>query len=92
VHTFDALTVAPTCDIMVVCDRESAPMSERDPLYQHEQKLEIVELLDERFYLREDPSRSRELEGIHARLRATLRRPSRSDEGIRGSADGRGTP
>ena len=37
-----------------------------------ERQLEIVELLDERFRLREDPSRAVELEITHARLRETL--------------------
>ncbi|HMF59807.1 MAG TPA: hypothetical protein VK595_05525 [Vicinamibacterales bacterium] len=63
-------------------------MSERERLYQQEHQLEIVELLDERFRLREDPNRSRELEGTHASLRATLRRPSRAAT----SADGRREP
>jgi hypothetical protein len=60
-------------------------MSERESLLEQEQQLEIVELLDERFSLREDPSRSRELDGTHARLRATLRRPPRA-ESVRGAA------
>jgi hypothetical protein len=37
-----------------------------------EGQLEIVELLDERFRLREDPSRAVELEVTHARLRDRL--------------------
>jgi hypothetical protein len=38
----------------------------------YERQLEIVELLDERFRLREDPARTQELEGTHARLREVL--------------------
>ena len=37
-----------------------------------EGQLEIVELLDERFRLREDPSRAVELEITHAKLRERL--------------------
>lgn len=79
-------------NMIVVCECENGPMSDRDPLHQQEQQLEIVELLDERFSLREDPSRSHELEGTHARLRATLRRPSRDYEGVRGAVDSRRAP
>ena len=39
--------------------------------------LEIVELLDERFRLREDPTRAVELEITHARLRERLHGPDR---------------
>lgn len=35
-------------------------------------QLEIVELLDERFKLREDPDRTAELESAHAKLRELL--------------------
>jgi hypothetical protein len=35
-------------------------------------ELEIIELLDERFRLREDPTRAVELEITHARLRERL--------------------
>ena len=37
-----------------------------------ERQLEIVELLDERFRLREDPTRTVELEDTHAKLREKL--------------------
>jgi hypothetical protein len=84
---------------MLACDSEGTAavrrewqMTQREPLHYQEQQLEIVELLDERFCLREDPSRSRELEGTHARLRATLRRPSRGHEGVRGQLTGGGLP
>ena len=43
----------------------------------NDRRLEIVELLDERFRLREDPARTQELEGTHARLREVLHRPHR---------------
>ena len=43
--------------------------------------LEIVELLDERFRLREDPSRAVELEITHARLRERLHDPDRTERG-----------
>ena len=43
-----------------------------DPENTNEGQLEIVELLDERFRLREDPSRAVELEITHARLRERL--------------------
>jgi hypothetical protein len=39
---------------------------------QLELELEIIELLDERFRLREDPTRAVELEITHARLRERL--------------------
>jgi hypothetical protein len=42
-------------------------------------ELEIVELLDERFRLREDPSRAVELEITHARLRERLHDPDRRE-------------
>jgi hypothetical protein len=48
-----------------------------------ERQLEIVELLDERFRLREDPTRAVELEITHARLRERLhgsRRPETSQK------------
>ena len=48
-------------------------MAERDL------ELEIVELLDERFRLREDPSRVAELEVAHARLRQRLRGADRPE-------------
>jgi len=43
----------------------------------NDRQLEIVELLDERFRLREDPARTQELEGTHARLREVLHRARR---------------
>jgi hypothetical protein len=43
-----------------------------------EGQLEIVELLDERFRLREDPTRAVELEVTHARLRERLHGPERT--------------
>jgi hypothetical protein len=43
----------------------------------NDRRLEIVELLDERFRLREDLARTRELEGTHARLRQVLHGPHR---------------
>jgi hypothetical protein len=39
---------------------------------QLELELEIIELLDERFRLREDPTRAVELQNTHARLRERL--------------------
>jgi hypothetical protein len=60
-------------------------MTEQESPDQREQ-LEIVELLDERFRLREDPSRSSELQGTHAKLRATLGRPDRGQDNTRGPA------
>ena len=43
-----------------------------DPNDTDERQLEIVELLDERFRLREDPARTLELESTHAKLREKL--------------------
>ena len=45
-----------------------------------ERQLEIVELLDERFRLREDPARTVELEDTHAKLREKLLATHPSDE------------
>jgi hypothetical protein len=42
------------------------------------EQLEIIELLDERFRLREDPGRTLELEDTHARLRESLHRAARA--------------
>ena len=44
-----------------------------------EGQLEIVELLDERFRLREDPARAVELEVTHARLREMLHGPDKKE-------------
>jgi hypothetical protein len=55
--------------------RDTEDMIER-PL-----ELEIVELLDERFRLREDPSRAVELEITHAKLRERLHDPDRTETG-----------
>jgi hypothetical protein len=49
----------------------------------NERRLEIVGLLDERFKLREDPSRTIELEGTHAKLRELLLHGRRSADGER---------
>ena len=46
-----------------------------------EGQLEIVELLDERFRLREDPTRAAELEITHARLRERLHGCDRPESG-----------
>lgn len=46
-------------------------------------ELEIVELLDERFRLREDPTRAVELEITHARLRERLHGSDRTETGQR---------
>ena len=54
-----------TLDIDAINERQL----ERDL---NELQLEIVELLDERFRLREDPARTQELEGTHAKLREVL--------------------
>jgi len=44
-------------------------------------ELEIVELLDQRFRLREDPARAAELEITHARLRERLHGSDRPEPG-----------
>jgi hypothetical protein len=44
-----------------------------------EQQLDILRLLDERFRLREDPERQRDLEQTHARLRERLQRQEEND-------------
>ncbi len=57
-----------------------------------EGQLEIVELLDERFRLREDPTRAAELEITHARLREKLHGCDRPEPSEQDSLHGRDRP
>jgi len=45
------------------------------------ERAEIARLLDDRYRLREDPERWRDLDRTHARLRELLRRAALNDEG-----------
>jgi hypothetical protein len=47
-------------------------------------RLDIVQLLDERYRLREDPERRPDLDLTHARLRQTLSQPDAVDPGPAG--------
>jgi hypothetical protein len=58
---------------------ESPVNDQPDPEAAEDLELEIVELLDERFRLREDPDRTSELEDTHLKLREALRKQIRPE-------------